>query len=345
MKRWIGVLAAGLGLFSVAAGAAVTRQVLSLPDVPLRPGVAVTLSATVFQSQPACLPSQTVLALHGLAHTAATYEPLARTVFATPLAARAVCRVVALDLPGHGLSGLPTGLRFGELTLDDYVAALDGALPRLRARGMHVRALVGHSMGGEVIVLAQQALANRGTSLRAAHGVAGVLLLAPALPRPMAWSLADSGAAAQVLGPFIGEDPVLGPVVRIPEPAWTALFFTNASGTVVPGTPANPHQRGYIAAESLFAGAQLTGTAPFVRPSVAAGLFAANRGTALGVVSFSDDVFLPPAEIAALHTHLTASTSGMGHVTVTDPAAVHDMYLSNPSLMVQRAIAAFAALL
>lgn len=55
-----------------------------------------------------------------------------------------VQRVIAIDMPGHGLStppsGLPGGALFGDLTIEDNAGVVVQAIDALRARGMAPRA-------------------------------------------------------------------------------------------------------------------------------------------------------------------------------------------------------------
>lgn len=53
-------------------------------------------------------PKRTPLAVHGVNHTAATWELLAEAFFSGPRREQ-LCRIAALDHVGHGLSGLPEG--------------------------------------------------------------------------------------------------------------------------------------------------------------------------------------------------------------------------------------------
>src|SRR5262245_45452159 len=69
----------------------------------------------------------TVLAVHGLSETAAVYGPLATAIFQDRAARRAIRRVIAIDMPGHGESGAPAaanGVKFGDLVIEDYVSVL-----------------------------------------------------------------------------------------------------------------------------------------------------------------------------------------------------------------------------
>ncbi|MDI1446098.1 alpha/beta hydrolase [Polyangium sp. 6x1] len=268
--------------------------------------------------------------LHGLAHTGDTFRPLAEAVFADQKLDAS--RAVLLNLPGHDGSSLPQGILFGALTLDDYVATLTGSLDALLALGFRTDVLVGHSMGGELIELAQNELIADGTSLRARFDVEDVVLLAPSIPNPLSWSLADNGTGAAVLANFLTMDPILGPHISIPAPSWQGLFFTNSKGKLVPGAPsvAEIVARGYIAPEPLLASQQLLGAGEFARPTVSAGIFAPSHGSDACVLAFSEDLFILVDEERPHYRYLTGDPQDQHFVVVTRSGAVHDMLVSDP---------------
>lgn len=84
-----------------------------------------------------------VLALHGWLDNAASWRPIA------PMLADAGLRVVALDMPGHGLSEHPPGR--GPYFFVDYVVDVFMAADSL---GWDTFSLLGHSMGAGVSSLA-----------------------------------------------------------------------------------------------------------------------------------------------------------------------------------------------
>lgn len=314
---------------------------LVLPQVPLRPGVTVDLHLKVFvdearQAAAPCAAPKVVLAVHGFAHTAATWARYADARFAEPEGRP--CAVLALDMPGHGGSSLPQGLLFGELTLDDYATALLAALDALQGSAFAPTELVGHSQGGLLIQMAQQRRVDEGSSLRQADGIAEVELLASAFPAGLPWSFAESGAAAALLGSLIvPADPVLGPHVAVPAGLWPVLFFSNLSAQVAPGAPtaAEAAANGWIAPAPLYASLQLVGAPPFGRPLVAEGVFAGRYGTRLSVVTFEQDQLIRPAEGQALMRHLTGGENGQIFIVVPGTYAVHDLYLSDPAAILR----------
>lgn len=311
---------------------------VTLPDVVLTSGAHASLVATVFVDEQAraCGAAGTLIAVNGFAHTAASWKPLAEALFASRPSA--VCRVVALDLPGHGKSGLPDAVSFGVLTLDDYVSAVLGGISQLAERGISARNMIAHSQGALVAQMAQERLLAQGTSLREATGIAAVVLLAAVPSREVGWEFAESGTAAAVIQSFIVmDDPVLGPHVDIPTTVWPALFFTSPEGVVSPTTPAPADMAasGWAAPEPLFGALQLVGAAPFARPSVRAEAFGLVHGTLLSVIAYEGDLLLRPAEELGVYAHLTGDTTARAFVLLSGPEAVHDMSVSSPAALIQ----------
>jgi hypothetical protein len=92
-----------LGPLAHPAGAAShSSYELTLPGVDLRPGTGITadLHATVFVNRAHPCNGSVALTIHGLLHTAATWEPFVASLFEENPAGRKLCRVVALDMPG-----------------------------------------------------------------------------------------------------------------------------------------------------------------------------------------------------------------------------------------------------
>jgi pimeloyl-ACP methyl ester carboxylesterase len=306
-------------------GAAVHHEVTSvvLPDVTLRDGVTADLRVTVYlNGRRPC--GGTVFAQHGAWHSAAVWEPFANALFDRVPRAHPPCRVIALNLPGHGQSSQPEGALFGELTLDDYVTAVIGALDRLKALGIRPRTIVGHSMGGAIVQLVQQRLSGADTNLRRAYGVRDAVLFGSANLEPIP-SLGVDYAA--LFAAFTVSDPERGWVVAFPVPVWRLSMFGNLTGGFGPGTP-TPEDivaRGYM--EPMSAGL----VDAFVdRPYVDAELFDRRSGTALTVVSFEQDRLVPGALNRLLYEHLTGDATDRRFVVVPGTDSVHDLFISDP---------------
>ncbi|HEX6241000.1 MAG TPA: alpha/beta hydrolase, partial [Polyangiales bacterium] len=284
---------------------------------------------------------RTVLAVHGLAETAATFEPLAQATFADPLLGSAVQRVIAIDLVGHGDSSdptdLPAGVTFGTLTIDDNISVIQQAIEGLRAKQLGADILLGHSMGGLAVQGLQERLLAGGQSL-AKLGITQAVLLAPVPAHGRPWQQPPPAD----LGAFLVQDPSLGAYVSLPPAVFIAQAFTTTKGTPATNAPsvAVVTEQGYVGKEPLLTLLQLT-EAPIdpaagtvlPRPSVRAGAFAATSGTRLTLLSFVEDTLVPAADLGGLYDYLTGTSTRDGYTAVATPDAVHSMYISNPGAL------------
>jgi pimeloyl-ACP methyl ester carboxylesterase len=327
-----GMVALVLALAGVRGAAAAPRVDfdVTLPAVELRPGVTADIHYAVYVNDAGPCEGKVVLAVHGVAHTAASWRPLAESLFADNPTGRKVCQLVAVDLPGHGTSALPTGMPFGVLQLADYVAVVRASLERLPRLGIRPNTLLGHSQGGLVIQLTQQALLAEGSSLRDLH-VRDVVLLASVGPAGLRWDFL--AFAPDVLAAFlVPEHATLGPHVAIPDAAWPFVFFSDITGGVAGAPPAADIAR-YNSPEPLFSSLELLGFPPFSRPSVASGIFGPDSGTALQVVALERDTIVRPNESEDLYEHLTGMPATQGFAVVTGPLAIHDMHVLAPGAL------------
>jgi pimeloyl-ACP methyl ester carboxylesterase len=305
--------------------------------VRLQPGTTARLGVTLWKERDAPRRGVKVLALHGLGHTARSFEPLARVMLKDRSGPLRITEVLALDMPGRGGSGLEAGstLRLGELSLNDYTTALLGVLSALQRAGRAPDALLAHSMGGLVATLAQARLVAAGSDLARGVGVRTVVLLAPVIPLPKAWPVADNGQAALLAGQFVRQDSIAGTVVDIPPAAVRTLFFEDLDGEVAAGAPSAEAlvSLGYVASEPFLATAQLVRAPDTAPPSVPAGIFEPRHHTGLALLSAGQDFLLRPEDHRAMYVHLTSDRGGGAFRALDDPEAVHDFYISSPELL------------
>jgi pimeloyl-ACP methyl ester carboxylesterase len=311
------------------AGAAQAQQTIQF-NVAVTGGSA-PVKVTVHENPEAPAWAATVLAVHGFTETAAMWTPLKSALFAHPATKHRVKRVIALDLPGHGLSPIPTlasGL-FGNLTIYDNVAVVIQVVDQLRAQGIGPRVLMGHSMGGLAVQAAQEQLLSQGSSL-ASHGVLRAILLAPV---PVANITAWTPAAGSLPQQYYRFDNGTYIVLDAPGALFGGGFSTLASTPTAPViTPAafTLDLSNQIGAEPSVTAAQLVGAIPTLpRPSARQGAFALRNGTLLTLIGFSQDILTPAALQPALYEHLLGR-SGFMYEEIVAPDAVHSMVITNP---------------
>ena len=322
-----------------------TESALDATDVTFDVAIRGTGTSTIhghIYTNPAKCNGVNVLAVHGLSGTGFYFGPLAQTIFADSGLGRAIKRIIAIDMPGHGDStyptNLPDGLLFGDLTIDDNVSVVVQSIDALRSRGLGPRVVIGHSMGGLEVQGAQEALLSAGSSF-AAHGVFGAVLLAPVPPHAQQWVRPPSGDPT----PFIVTDPTLGSYLSLPPAVWIqAGTFTTLAGQIVANAPTADQAATYVGPEPLATLSQLVeasvplpdgGSFTLQRPTVSAGAFALKRGTPLAVVSFSQDVLVPAVNLEPLYEYLTGDTHDVLYRPVVTDDAVHGMLISNPAGM------------
>ena len=362
------VLVALLGL-PIQVTAQDTDFSVMLADVELRPGVTVDLHVRVFVNEEQPCQGRTVLLVPGAWGSAdvAAWTPFTEALFTDNQAGRKGCRVAILDLPGHGLSGLPEGgPLLGELTQTDYAAALIGALEQLPDWGVKPKTVLAYSMGGIVTALAQQALIDRGTNLRKAFNVQKVVLLSPVPPAETPWAVADAfgpfydGFYFCYTGPGGGVIPgcelidtepdgdvdyfdfqAFDPTVRWDcDPDTTPLgplggFPDPLPAPVVEGLCDPITQYGdtfldFGTHESATAIYEILGGFQYQRPSVDPGIFKRRHKTTLFSIGLENDLTILPTETAASYVHYADDPGLSGYVMVTGPTTDHSMIFIDP---------------
>lgn len=318
-------------LASLAVSQVEAQQNIQL-NVNVTGGVA-PVNVTVYENPNAGPLAATVLAVHGFTETAAMWVPLKDALFAHPATKKRVKRLIALDLPGHGKSPIPTlasGL-FGNLTIYDNVSVVLQTIDNLRSRGIGPRIVIGHSMGGLTIAAAQEQLLASGSKL-SAKGVYRAILFAPVPVANIAgWAPSSSPLPESYYRFDNGTYIVLDAVGAIGGGG----FSTRAS---LPGAPVitpaafTLNFANLIGAEPQLTAGQLVGAIPGLpRPSARQGAFAPlQHGTLLTVVGFSEDILTPVSVQPALYEHLIGRR-GLLYQEVVAPDAVHSMVITNPS--------------
>lgn len=286
----------------------------------------------------------TVFMLHGIGHNFNFFTPLAATLL-DPLGGfvEGVSQVYAVDLPGHGGSQSPPNIKFGLLTLDDYVSALRQVLAALKSRSQDPLDIVcGHSMGGLLTMLLEQSFISDGTTLAEAHGTRGVVLLAPAIPEEVPWSLTtgpvDAGGpvspALAILTPFVTANAAYGPFMYASDEDYLKTFF-GVEGGLAAGSPTLIEAGALNGMESYAAGSELAGIdldreewSAFERPHVRHALFSRY---AFGLACYSEDFLFKPEEEATLGIYLYGAGEGWTFLPITNRDAVHNSPYSQPA--------------
>jgi pimeloyl-ACP methyl ester carboxylesterase len=297
-----------------------------------------------------------LLVLNGTAQTAKTFTALARSLLASDAG---VSSLILLDYPGHGHSRPPVGLPFGVLTMDDYATALLASLEKLADLHLGPNALMGHSLGAEIIHLAQTRLLSNGENLRDAFGITAAIFLAPDIANPLPWAAIDAGVADPLASMFLRTDPALGEVfdlLTLPAgPAtWVGLFYGDRAlpPTIAPGapTPAQAVTKGFIALDSAAMVQQLIGLPETPggprkpRPTIDAHIFARAHGTTASVVTLEQDgLYVFPDEHRALYEFITGDHTARLFFAFAGPHTVHNLHTLKPGIyneVIKRTLAA-----
>lgn len=320
--------------------ASADKSELTFP-VDLRDG-STDVTVTIHTNKKAWCSGATILAVHGLTNTAATWKPLTEEMFATPIWGKTIKRVIALDLPGHGKSPIPQNLAggpFGQLLIDDNISVILQTIIYLQGANLGPRVIMGHSMGGLAIQGLQEALLNADLSL--AHlGIFRAVLLAPVPAYGVEW---HQGPEADVTPFLVGdpEDPVVGQYLYIPpEFALQSTEFMTLDGTYVPNRPTLEEMATYTAPEPLYTLLQLVGQEgfPLTRPFAREGAFSVCKGTLLHLISFNQDLLVPQADLDALYPYLTGSIINLFYRPINKADACHSMHMTNPKEIVKALI-------
>ena len=305
-----------------------------LEDVEFEPGVTVDVFVNAYGDLDHIHSVQQLekcqFAIHGGVFAAASWRPYAEAL------GHKGC-VLSADMPVRGNSGVPEGAQFGDLDLFSYTNAYVEILDRLHDEGVRPRTILGHSMGGTLLMMLQQRLVDEGSNLHERWGIDEAVLVASDLPAEVPWALGDSGNLTGLIEAFAVNEPEHGLLFEIPVELWPAFYFTDLEGNVVPNalTPEEIEAGGFNAlGEPLQAIHQLNGTGGFAsRPSADAGLFA-NQGTRLRAIAYEQDIYVQLAESQTLYEHLTGDLSAECFVPVFGLDTVHTVQFSNPQALV-----------
>ena len=280
-------------------------------------------------------------------HTAHFFDPLAAALVMAPNTIR---DAYAINLPGHGASGWPDDLTYGELSIKDYALATYQVLNQMKfVENRNVQTICGHGYGGLVVEYLESEL-SKGTpmlppwgphpssSLENDFGIGNVILMASSMPKELPWADVDApfgtGKAKDFIVKYVVDDPMLGKIIAVDDAAFVnALFAVN--NVPVAGTPSGADLARIKSIEPFrttgeYLGVDFQGGSPVAIPrvpSVAPGLWLWKN---LTVVAFQFDPFALPSEEQALASYLKP---GLGMTEILDSEAVHDMPYSKPGAL------------
>lgn len=245
-----------------------------------------------------------VLALHGWLDNAATFDRIAPALPG--------CRVVALDLPGHGRSShAPPGVLYPFI---DLVAAAHGALESL---GWERCALVGHSLGAGVSAVLAGTFPERVERLVLLEGLGPLTTEPEDAPERLAGALREQARRQP------------RPPTTYPDRAHVARLLAMSPSKLEPSSIETLLDRGL---EDVDGGVRwatdrrlrYASRVRFTEPQVLAFL---RRIVCPALLVFADDGFRMPeavskARIEAIADLRTAEVPGRHHVHLDDAAAV-----------------------
>ena len=262
----------------------------------------------------------------------------------------------SLDFPGHGDSSIPPGIKYGEMRLEHYGWGVSEALKTITAEEGAVDLYIGHSTGGLLGVLLEQALreelARDGDpeqgGLYHSYGTRGVVLLEPVPVQSIHWQFSDGlqsdagpDLASRLLVymvPYLTLTPDRGLVVRAESSSeWEDFFFSRWPGTegsavdlddaVIAGLMED--EAGAVALQ--LGGFTLRPGSFLERPDVDAGIM---LPYSLVTQAAEDDLYMRPDELSAFHDYLLDGPDATGEgcfEVVSAPYAVHGLPFLSPA--------------
>jgi pimeloyl-ACP methyl ester carboxylesterase len=316
-------------------------------DIEIEPGVTIDINVNVYVNEAAQEwgDQGKIYAIEGMSHTANCWEPLAEAMFLHSDPGTEINEIFAIDLPGRGGSGLPEGggFLFEDLYIEHYLAIHRAVLSHLNSEGIFPGFIMGHSLGGLVVILLQEQLVQEGSNL-SIYGIHNAICLSPAPPAPCPWSFLTAGAGN--LLPFAIYTPELGMHLAIPYTIWPFIFFTNqfyVAPNMVPGAPAPPVvlANGYSSVEPgalLFEMAGLVPPPPFpFKPRIDCEpeVFKFQNMVRLIIIADEYDKMMHPDEMQYLYQYLTDDPGYLGYSMVAGQETCHDTHIADPEALVE----------
>jgi pimeloyl-ACP methyl ester carboxylesterase len=315
-------------------------------SINIRNNVTVQMGATVISKTDSSGSNKnSILVLNGTSQTVKPFEGLAKSLLASDAK---VSKMILLDLPGHGNSNYPvgSGVKFGDLTMDDYVTALLSSLEKLEDLKLKTNSILAHSLSAEIVQMAQNRLLSQGDDLRHEFGIKSAIFIAPDIASPLPWAAIDAGGADPLAIGFMRDDATLGNVfdlVTLPggQETWIGLFYGTRTGTLPTGapTPAQAIANGFVSFESGQMAKELIGLPNTPggertpRPTINSNLFTSRTGTIAAVITLEQDsLYIFPDEHRAVYRFITGDQSDRLFFPLTGPDTVHNVHTITPSI-------------
>jgi pimeloyl-ACP methyl ester carboxylesterase len=302
--------------------------------IEYRPGVTANINVAIYENPAAkhsgAIKGKVGYAGAGFAHSGVSYEPLISALFKEN---RDISMIFVPDLPGHGNSSMPEGMLFGDMTLRDYAnidrLVLDGLTKNeeLRKHGISIDFAIFHSQHGLTAAMTQEQVNLK------KYGIKDVILIAPAPPQQVNWSLLSRLDPYTFLPYLIADNN--GMYFMLQPAAWTGFFFTKPDGTLNSELPSLEEINRYNAKAPVTTTLQLVGLDIMsfnpptfkvnnsLRSYVSEGVF--RNGPKLWIIAYGNDIIVSKQDIDKTSEIMTGKKKGN---IVTIPGAVHDYHLT-----------------
>ncbi len=307
-------------------------------NVEFRPGVTADINVLVYENPLSRGRGKVGYAGAGFAHGAASYENLIAALFKKN---KDISMIFVPDLPGHGNSSMPKGMLFGDLTLQDYAnidrLVLEGLTKNeeLRKHGIKIDFAIFHSQHGLTAAMTQEQVNLK------KYGIKDVILIAPAPPQQVNWSLLNWLDPYSFLPYLVADNN--GMYFMLQPDAWVGFFFTKPDGTLNPELPSLEEINRYNAKAPVTTTLQLVGLEIVsfnppafrvnnsLRPYVSEGVF--EKGPRLWIIAYGDDSIVGKRDIEVTNSILMGMKRAIKNI-ITIPGAVHDYHLTGSGSVV-----------
>lgn len=275
-----------------------------------------------------------IVLFHGFAHGGEYFTPQRDELLARGADMPSIRSVWVAELPNHGANQSCKPLTYMKGRLAGYELVVDAVLRKIAATGVKLRVLVGHSMGGYLLVREQQTLHERGTSMQRVFGTTAVVLQNPMPINEARWPIAENTGSVLPRGVACLTGPIIGKLIPFIHPpyikgsaeATRSTFFQAANGKMPSVIPNLMEVAKYNSKEPIGVGLDLIGALNRCsRGHAAAGIFGPSMGTKLVTWHAEDDLYIELETAAKQHSHLISGSAELknGFIRFVDPSGQH----------------------